>query len=65
MCTKCRKVHSCAACGENIKGQVMTALGKKWHPNCFKCGTCGLKITGAFFHTESVPFCSQECFPTK
>jgi len=63
VCAKCRKVHTCASCGEKIKGQVMTALGKKWHPDCFKCGKCDLKITGAFFHKDGVPFCSQECFP--
>ena len=60
---RCRTTHTCAACAEKIKGQVMTAIGKKWHPTCFKCGNCGLKLTGSFFHKEGVPYCGQECFP--
>jgi len=30
----------CAGCGENIIGKRMSALEKKWHPECFVCGHC-------------------------
>eukprot|EP00669_Euglena_mutabilis_P012703 TRINITY_DN736_c0_g1_i1.p3 TRINITY_DN736_c0_g1~~TRINITY_DN736_c0_g1_i1.p3 ORF type:complete len:360 (+),score=99.27 TRINITY_DN736_c0_g1_i1:525-1604(+) len=62
VCAKCRTSHTCALCNERIKGQVMTALGKKWHPACFKCGKCQNRITGSFFHRDAIPYCSQDCF---
>lgn len=34
----------CHNCGKPLSGTIMTALGKKWHPDCFKCGKCGLTI---------------------
>ncbi|KAJ8789556.1 hypothetical protein J1605_022083 [Eschrichtius robustus] len=33
----------CHGCGEFVEGEVVTALGKTYHPNCFACTIC--KVT--------------------
>ncbi|KAM6442357.1 actin-binding LIM protein 1 isoform 20-T20 [Liasis olivaceus] len=30
----------CNGCGEFVEGEVVTALGKTYHPNCFACTMC-------------------------
>uniref|UniRef100_A0A8C2LU78 Actin-binding LIM protein 1 n=1 Tax=Cricetulus griseus TaxID=10029 RepID=A0A8C2LU78_CRIGR len=30
----------CQGCGEFVEGEVVTALGKTYHPNCFACTIC-------------------------
>nr|XP_025046452.1 actin-binding LIM protein 1 isoform X23 [Pelodiscus sinensis] len=30
----------CNSCGEFVEGEVVTALGKTYHPNCFACTVC-------------------------
>ncbi|XP_025906541.1 actin-binding LIM protein 1 isoform X5 [Nothoprocta perdicaria] len=30
----------CNGCGEFVEGEVVTALGKTYHPNCFACTAC-------------------------
>ncbi|XP_054975588.1 actin-binding LIM protein 1 isoform X6 [Sorex araneus] len=30
----------CHGCGEFVEGEVVTALGKTYHPNCFACTLC-------------------------
>ncbi|XP_075071725.1 actin-binding LIM protein 1 isoform X14 [Mixophyes fleayi] len=30
----------CSGCGEFVEGEVVTALGKTYHPNCFVCTVC-------------------------
>ncbi|MEE6515723.1 hypothetical protein FKM82_024730 [Ascaphus truei] len=30
----------CSGCGEFVEGEVVTALGKTYHPNCFACTVC-------------------------
>nr|XP_020635603.1 actin-binding LIM protein 1 isoform X18 [Pogona vitticeps] len=30
----------CNGCGEFVEGEVVTALGKTYHPNCFACTVC-------------------------
>ena len=31
---------SCGGCGGMIVGRVVSAMGAKWHPKCFKCCAC-------------------------
>jgi LIM domain len=34
----------CAGCEKNITGTtITTAIGRKWHPDCFKCAKCDKK----------------------
>ncbi|XP_010114924.1 PREDICTED: actin-binding LIM protein 1-like [Chlamydotis macqueenii] len=30
----------CNGCGEFVEGEVVTALGKTYHPSCFACTVC-------------------------
>ncbi|KAM5125719.1 actin-binding LIM protein 1, partial [Mantella aurantiaca] len=30
----------CSGCGEFVEGEVVTALGKTYHPSCFACTVC-------------------------
>ncbi|XP_068113505.1 actin-binding LIM protein 1 isoform X3 [Hyperolius riggenbachi] len=30
----------CSGCGEFVEGEVVTALGKTYHPHCFACTVC-------------------------
>uniref|UniRef100_A0AAY4C533 Actin binding LIM protein 1a n=1 Tax=Denticeps clupeoides TaxID=299321 RepID=A0AAY4C533_9TELE len=37
-----QRIHGtrCNACGDFVEGEVVTALGKTYHPNCFVCTIC-------------------------
>ncbi len=48
----------CAACGEGIFGDRLTALDRAWHPEHFRCGVCNKRLEARFsvsHHRE--PFC--------
>ncbi|KAK7916654.1 hypothetical protein WMY93_012415 [Mugilogobius chulae] len=46
LCEDCYQasLELCWACGEVIKDQVMRALERAYHPQCFKCTTCKQQI---------------------
>eukprot|EP01114_Cavostelium_apophysatum_P011087 TRINITY_DN2526_c0_g1_i1.p1 TRINITY_DN2526_c0_g1~~TRINITY_DN2526_c0_g1_i1.p1 ORF type:complete len:183 (+),score=4.95 TRINITY_DN2526_c0_g1_i1:59-607(+) len=53
----------CAGCAQSILGQCLDAMGKKWHPEHFVCGTCKVPFTGQFFSTEDgVPYCEKHYY---
>ena len=55
-----RSFPRCAACGEGIFGDSLTALDRIWHPSHFRCGVCNKPLAGRFnvsHHRE--PFCSS------
>ncbi|CAE6428978.1 unnamed protein product [Rhizoctonia solani] len=31
----------CAGCSGAIAGRIVSAMGSRWHPHCFKCDDCG------------------------
>ncbi|CAG8503976.1 6128_t:CDS:2 [Funneliformis caledonium] len=48
----------CAACGNLISGNMLTAMGKKWHPGHFACKQCGISLEHvAFFERDGNPYC--------
>ncbi|XP_044753530.1 leupaxin-like isoform X2 [Coccinella septempunctata] len=48
----------CSACDKPIVGQVITALGKTWHPEHFTCNHCSQELgTRNFFEREGKPYC--------
>jgi paxillin len=52
----------CAACGRNILGEVISALGKNYHPEHFQCGNCRNPLgTANFFEQDGVPHC-EKCY---
>ncbi|XP_054155528.1 leupaxin-like isoform X2 [Oppia nitens] len=51
----------CSACHKPIVGQVVTALGKTWHPEHFTCLSCGLELgTKNFFERDGNPYCETD-----
>ncbi|XP_004586975.2 transforming growth factor beta-1-induced transcript 1 protein isoform X1 [Ochotona princeps] len=52
----------CGSCNKSIAGQVVTALGRAWHPEHFTCGSCATALGGSsFFEKDGAPFC-PECY---
>jgi hypothetical protein len=59
----------CSKCNGKIKGDCLNAIGRKFHPECFKCTYCS-KLFGnnPFFLEEGEPYCEadwNELFTTK
>ncbi|XP_043282015.1 paxillin isoform X3 [Venturia canescens] len=51
----------CNACEKPIVGQVITALGKTWHPEHFTCTHCNQELgTRNFFEREGHPYCETD-----
>ncbi|XP_030377365.1 paxillin isoform X2 [Scaptodrosophila lebanonensis] len=51
----------CNACEKPIVGQVITALGKTWHPEHFTCNHCNQELgTRNFFEREGFPYCEPD-----
>ncbi|KAL1788084.1 integrin alpha-D [Sigmodon hispidus] len=52
----------CGSCNKPIAGQVVTALGRAWHPEHFVCSGCSSTLGGSsFFENGGAPFCT-ECY---
>lgn len=52
---------TCGTCGQAILGEVITALGRTFHPEHFACMTCRKPLgTTAFYEVEGQPAC-QNC----
>jgi len=48
----------CAACGEQIVGEYVSALGKSWHPEHFVCAHCGRPFPHTTFYEDGGrPYC--------
>ncbi|XP_018336375.1 paxillin isoform X2 [Agrilus planipennis] len=51
----------CGACEKPIVGQVITALGKTWHPEHFTCAHCTQELgTRNFFERDGKPYCEPD-----
>ncbi|KAK9696425.1 LIM domain [Popillia japonica] len=51
----------CSACEKPIVGQVITALGKTWHPEHFTCAHCTQELgTRNFFERDGKPYCEPD-----
>ncbi|XP_067444018.1 uncharacterized protein [Thunnus thynnus] len=51
----------CGACKKPIVGQVVTAMGRTWHPEHFVCTHCQEEIGSRnFFEREGQPFCEKD-----
>jgi hypothetical protein len=50
--------NNCAGCNEPISGNVLSALGKRWHPHHFVCKHCDVTLEHVgFFEHEGYPYC--------
>ncbi|XP_078468220.1 LOW QUALITY PROTEIN: paxillin-like [Lampetra planeri] len=51
----------CAACNKPIAGQVVTAMGRTWHPEHFVCTECQEEIGARnFFERDGLPYCEKD-----
>ncbi|XP_042617545.1 paxillin isoform X4 [Cyprinus carpio] len=51
----------CGACCKPIVGQVVTAMGRAWHPEHFVCTHCQEEIGSRnFFEREGQPYCERD-----
>eukprot|EP00003_Mantamonas_plastica_P014350 TRINITY_DN248_c0_g1_i3.p1 TRINITY_DN248_c0_g1~~TRINITY_DN248_c0_g1_i3.p1 ORF type:complete len:420 (+),score=122.35 TRINITY_DN248_c0_g1_i3:790-2049(+) len=51
----------CASCLRPITDKCVNALGKKWHPEHFRCASCDVSLSGKrFAQIEGEPHC-HEC----
>lgn len=52
---------SCAACNLVILGSSINAAGKRWHPDCLRCTTCGvgLEHVSRYDH-DGMPYCHMD-----
>lgn len=51
----------CGACDKPIVGQVITALGRTWHPEHFTCAHCSQELgTRNFFERDGRPYCEPD-----
>jgi len=51
----------CTACDKPIVGQVVTALGRTWHPEHFVCAHCRQELgTKNFFERDGKPYCEPD-----
>uniref|UniRef100_H3D0A1 Paxillin n=1 Tax=Tetraodon nigroviridis TaxID=99883 RepID=H3D0A1_TETNG len=51
----------CGACKKPIVGQVVTAMGRTWHPEHFVCTHCQEEIGSKnFFERDGQPYCEKD-----
>ncbi|XP_072238689.1 paxillin-like isoform X1 [Leuresthes tenuis] len=51
----------CGACKKPIAGQVVTAMGRTWHPEHFVCTHCQDEIGSRnFFERDGLPYCEKD-----
>jgi len=51
----------CATCHKPIVGQVVTALGKTFHPEHFTCAHCRQELgSKSFYEREGQPYCEDD-----
>ncbi|GAA5875483.1 hypothetical protein JCM3774_003646 [Rhodotorula dairenensis] len=46
---------ACSECGQLIFGRVLFALGRKWHPDCFRCAEAGCGARLEVMEFEGTP----------
>nr|CAH8829720.1 unnamed protein product [Trichobilharzia regenti] len=52
MCAKCARPFT--------SGSILSALDKKWHPECFVCTICKRTLADQSFHVKNEdPFCAN------
>lgn len=45
-----QSLERCAECSKPIFDMILPAIGKSYHPKCFKCCVCGLCLDGKYFN---------------
>ncbi|KAK8805593.1 hypothetical protein WA158_002249 [Blastocystis sp. Blastoise] len=49
----------CAKCGKGVGTENVLAMGRSWHPDCFRCTACNKKFEQSmkFVPIEGAPYC--------
>ena len=47
----------CVSCGEAITSEFLSALGSKFHPECFVCSNCKANISSGYASRGGKPYC--------
>lgn len=48
----------CAGCEQPIIGRIVSAMKRRWHPQCFSCAECGENLEHAScYEWEGKPYC--------
>lgn len=50
----------CAICLNDLDERVISALGQKWHTDCFRCSVCDDQLTHWYFEKEGLLFCRDD-----
>ncbi|XP_077981325.1 transforming growth factor beta-1-induced transcript 1 protein-like isoform X2 [Glandiceps talaboti] len=51
----------CEKCKDPVIGEIVCALGGKWHPKCFVCTECKKPFKdGSFSVNEGKPYCTKD-----
>lgn len=56
---------NCSVCTRVIDGEVVLAVGKKVHPECFKCGFCSAVLQKTTCKLKEEKFCCNDCIMKK
>ncbi|KAH7886949.1 hypothetical protein F5I97DRAFT_1079215 [Phlebopus sp. FC_14] len=56
---------SCGGCGGSIIGRIVSAMGLRWHPGCFRCTVCNelLEHVSSYEH-DGRPYCHLDYHET-
>ncbi|MBM3327911.1 MAG: protein DA1 [Calditrichaeota bacterium] len=57
--------YICAVCGKEITRQAGVVDGKLYHPECFRCTTCGEAIQGDYFRDNDGKYHHKGCFEAR
>jgi len=58
-CFNTQFMEACAGCGQPLVGSVVKAMNKTWHPQCFKCASCGVSVSKSFVNKDGRPYCTN------
>jgi len=51
---------TCGVCTKYITSGIVNALGRTWHPNCFTCKKCGVKLsTSKYYEHLNSAYCDR------
>jgi len=55
-------VYNCVVCGKPITKTAAVIDGKLYHPECFRCASCGLPIKGDYLRGDNSEYYHPECY---